>query len=299
MIVSPWHNRCWKHSGGRDDVTMMTLFSLTRTCRVASRWCSSASMTRNPAHECEEHAHSTFMNCVLASHSPGAPDQSFAAKRHWQRWRTCTSGNVSGVRIEGSNQLMGSDITLKLACYGAAAALCAVTMAANLKFGLTLGSTPEEKAIYAIASVAADIFKCTAVVVVIRLWQKRQRWLAGVGAVIGVLCLTWSLASAAGFALATREHTAAMHAATSKIIDGWTTTIRRAGEQLALVEQSRPPAIIQAELAGQMVPSAVWKRTRECVELTLPESRDRLRSGAEAAARTSGSAIGAGAGRAD
>ncbi len=84
---------------------------------------------------------------------------------------------------------MGSDITLKLACYGAAAALCAVTVAANLKFGLTLGSTPEEKAIYATASVAADVFKCTMIMVVIRLWQKRQRWLAGVGAVFGVALL--------------------------------------------------------------------------------------------------------------
>ena len=78
---------------------------------------------------------------------------------------------------------------LKITCYGAAAALCAVTVAANLKFGLTLGSTPEEKAIYATASVAADVFKCTMVMVVIRLWQKRQRWLAGVGAVFGVALL--------------------------------------------------------------------------------------------------------------
>ena len=166
----------------------------------------------------------------------------------------------------------GNSAGLKIACYGAAAALCAVTMAANLKFGLTLGSTVEEKAIYAIASVGGDIFKCTTVVLVIRLWQKRQRWLAGVGTLLGLACLTWSLASAAGFALATREHTAAMHAATSKVIDGWTTTIRRAGEQLALVGQSRPQAVIQSELAGEMVPSAIWKRTRECVELTLPES---------------------------
>ena len=64
-----------------------------------------------------------------------------------------------------------------------------------------------------------------------------------------------------------------MHAATSKVIDGWTTTIRRAGEQLALVEQSRPPAVIQAELAGQLVPAPIWKRTQACTELTLPESQ--------------------------
>jgi hypothetical protein len=34
---------------------------------------------------------------------------------------------------------------LKVTCYGAAAALRTVTMAANLKFGLTLGSTPEDE----------------------------------------------------------------------------------------------------------------------------------------------------------
>ena len=167
---------------------------------------------------------------------------------------------------------VGYSAVLKIACYGAAAALCAVTVAANLKFGMTLGSTPEEKAIYATGSVAADVFKCTMAMVVIRLWQKRHHWWAGVGVVFGVLCLTWSLASAAGFALVTREHTAAMHAATSKVIDGWTTTIRRAGEQLALVERSRPSTVIEAELASQLVPAAIWKRTQACTELTLPES---------------------------
>ncbi|MFM9848447.1 MAG: hypothetical protein ACKVP3_14955 [Hyphomicrobiaceae bacterium] len=145
---------------------------------------------------------------------------------------------------------------------------------ANLSFGLSLGSTAEERLIYAIASVAADVVKITAVIVVIRLWQKPQRMLACVGAVLGLICLAWSLASAAGFALSTRDHIAAVHAAASQVNNGWTTTIRRAGEQLALVGQSRPPTVIEAELAGQMVPAAIWKRTRECVELTLPESRD-------------------------
>jgi hypothetical protein len=174
--------------------------------------------------------------------------------------------------ITGSKTLMSYSIILKLACYGAAVALCLVTMAANLNFGLSLGSTPEEKLIYAIASVAADIIKCTAVIVVIRLWQKRQRMLACVGTVFGIMCLSWSLASATGFALSSREHTAAMHAATSNMVQGWTTTIRRSGEQLALVERARAPSVVEAELAGQLVPAAIWKRTQGCSELTLSES---------------------------
>src|SRR5688572_8736036 len=174
----------------------------------------------------------------------------------------------------GASQTPSSNITLKMACYGAATALCAVTVMANLNFGLSLGSTAEERIVYAIASVAADIVKITAVIVVIRLWQKPQRMLACVGAVLGLICLAWSLASAAGFALSTREHTAAVHAAASQVIDGWTATIRRAGEQLALVERARAPSVIEAELAAQLVPTAIWKRTQGCSELTLPESHN-------------------------
>ena len=175
-------------------------------------------------------------------------------------------------QIRENGPTSGNSALLKITCFGAAAALCGVTVAANLHFGLTLGSTPEEKIIYAIASVAADVVKCTAVMVVIRLWLKRQRVLAGVGTVLGLICLAWSLASAAGFALSTREHTAAIHAAASKVNDGWKATISSAGEQLALVERSRPPPVIEAELASQLVPVAIWRRTQGCTELTLPES---------------------------
>ena len=97
----------------------------------------------------------------------------------------------------------------------------------------------------------------TAVIVVIRLWQKRQRMLAFIGAIFGIMCLSWSLASATGFALSFREHTAAIHAATSNIAQGWTTTIRRAGEQLALVERAMAPSVVEAELAAQLVPAAI------------------------------------------
>ena len=83
----------------------------------------------------------------------------------------------------GSNQSLSSSITLKMSCYGAATALSAVTVMANLNFGLSLGSTGEEKIVYATASVAADIVKITAVIVVIRLWQKRDRVLLSRGLV--------------------------------------------------------------------------------------------------------------------
>jgi hypothetical protein len=51
---------------------------------------------------------------------------------------------------------------LKVAGYAAAAAFCAVSVCANLRYGLSLGKNPMDKATYAIASVAADIFKMAA-----------------------------------------------------------------------------------------------------------------------------------------
>ena len=46
---------------------------------------------------------------------------------------------------------------LKGVGYAAAAAFCAVSVCANLRYGLSLGKNPTDKATYAIASVAADI----------------------------------------------------------------------------------------------------------------------------------------------
>ena len=51
---------------------------------------------------------------------------------------------------------------LKVAGYAAATAFCAVSVCANLRYGLSLGKNPTDKATYATASVAADIFKIAA-----------------------------------------------------------------------------------------------------------------------------------------
>ena len=169
---------------------------------------------------------------------------------------------------------VGSSAVLKIAYYGSALAFCCVTMAANLNFGLTLGTTLEEKLIYATASVAADIVKSTWMMVVIQLWQARRYGRACIASALWMGCLLWSLASATGFALATRDRTAAVHAAALQSAEGWTAIVRRAGEQLDGVHPHRPAPLIQAELASELVPAPIWKRTAQCAEVTLPESRE-------------------------
>ena len=72
-------------------------------------------------------------------------------------------------------------LILKVAGYAAAAAFCAVSVCANLRYGLSLGKNPMDKATYAIASVAADIFKMPAPLLVLSLWERSFRVLSVMG----------------------------------------------------------------------------------------------------------------------
>lgn len=65
--------------------------------------------------------------------------------------------------------------TLKMVGYAAATAFCAVSVFANLRYGLSLGKNPVDKATYAVASVAADIFKIAVPLLGLSLWEKRRR----------------------------------------------------------------------------------------------------------------------------
>ena len=139
-------------------------------------------------------------------------------------------------------------------------------------FALGLGTSLPEKIVCVVMSVSADAFKCVAVLVCLRLWLQRRFVLAGVSCVLGLLCLGWSTLSAMGFALSVRDMTQAAHIQIADQYNGWTAVVRRVGEQLGSVQRHRPEQVIQAELAAQMVPAPIWKRTQACTELTLPES---------------------------
>lgn len=167
-----------------------------------------------------------------------------------------------------------TNLPIRIVYLVAATTLCAVTVSANAYFGATLGSTIYEKAAYTGASISADLIKCSSLAVVIMLWAKRQFALALAAAVLGMMCLAWSVTAAAGFALTSRDLAASQHASSRMIADGWTTTISRAGHQLTLVEGSRPVGVIEAELATVVVADAIWKRTQNCTQVTIPESRD-------------------------
>src|SRR5688572_5377731 len=97
------------------------------------------------------------------------------------------------------------NLPLRIAYLLAATTLCAVTIAANGYFAASLGTTPYEKAAYIGAGIAADIIKCSSLVVVMMLWSRQMFGLAMAASLLGLVCLGWSVTAAAGFALTSRD----------------------------------------------------------------------------------------------
>ena len=162
---------------------------------------------------------------------------------------------------------------LRMSGYAAAAAFCAVSVGANLQYGLSLGRNPIDKATYAVASVAADVFKIAAPLLALNLWSKRFHILAIAGLVLWLGCVGWSMASAVGFVLSSRGDAIAERAAEAATRHGWEAKVERAENQLATLGKHRPPDVIKAELASATVPLHIWRRSRQCLDLTLEESR--------------------------
>jgi hypothetical protein len=81
------------------------------------------------------------------------------------------------------------------------------------------------------------------------------------------------MASAVGFVLSSRGDAIAERAAEAATRHGWEAKVERAESQLATLGKHRPPDVIKAELASAAVPLHIWRRSRQCLDLTLEESR--------------------------
>src|SRR5262245_10522114 len=162
---------------------------------------------------------------------------------------------------------------LRMSGYAAAAASCAVSIGANLQYGLSLGRNPIDKATYAVASIAADVFKIAAPLLALSLWSKRSHILAIAGLVLWLGCVGWSMASAVGYVLSSRGEVVADRAAEAATRHGWEAKVARAETQLATLGRHRPPDVIKAELASVPVAAQIWRRSRHCADLVREESR--------------------------
>jgi hypothetical protein len=118
-----------------------------------------------------------------------------------------------------------------------------VSMAANLKFGLSLAATPIDWIIYGALSLAADLMKVALPLVAILLWRK-QNWILAVIAALfcaGVIC--YSLAAAIGFAASTRGEATTMSRLAIDNRKAWEARIERTARQLDQLGVPRPAGV--------------------------------------------------------
>ncbi len=123
-----------------------------------------------------------------------------------------------------------------------------VSIAANLKFALSLAATPFDRIIYGTLSLAADLMKVALPLVVLTLWRNGHRMFSVLAALFCAGVISYSLAAAIGFAASTRGETVM---AKKLVVDNrkaWEARIERTAQQLDQLSLPRPAGVIQVEI---------------------------------------------------
>ena len=123
-----------------------------------------------------------------------------------------------------------------------------VSMAANLKFGLSLATTPFDRIIYGALSLAADLMKVALPLVVLILWRNGHRMFAAIAALFCASVISYSLAAAVGFAASTRGETVTANKLVVDHRKAWEARIERTAQQLDQLGVPRSAGVIQAEI---------------------------------------------------
>ena len=152
-------------------------------------------------------------------------------------------------------------------------------LGAVLWFGLSLGSSELDKAIYATASVAADFFKVALPLITLALWQSGRRVFAASALALWCCCVAWSLSAATGFASLSRSQTVATSEAQMSVRQGLEAKVERTEQRVRRLASHRSASVVQAEIDGLLrIP-----RSEGCKVLNGPITRrvcpevDRLR----------------------
>lgn len=132
----------------------------------------------------------------------------------------------------------------------AAAGFAFVSMAANLRFGISLASTPFDQAIYGTLSVAADLMKIVLPLAVMILWRKGERIFGIAGAVSWIGAVFFSLSAAIGFTASTRGYTVASNENLIESRKAWEARIIRVENRLDRLGTPRPTNVIETDIAS-------------------------------------------------
>jgi hypothetical protein len=155
----------------------------------------------------------------------------------------------TGITISAEHLGIGQKLMLAVGLL-AAVGFAFVSIASNLRFGISLASTPFDRIIYGTLSVAADLMKIALPLVVAILWRKGERIFALAGAIFWISAVAFSICAAIGFAAATRGHTVAAGQSLIEARKAWEAKITRIEGRLDLIGVQRPANTVQAEIDG-------------------------------------------------
>jgi hypothetical protein len=162
----------------------------------------------------------------------------------------------------------------------AAAVAWGVSAAANLRFGLSLGTDDAFSLIlfqvttaqvYSSASLAIDILKTCAPFALVAAWQARMRRASLALMAALVVSIIWSLSSALGFAALSNSAATDLR---SKDIITWEklhAEISRLEERRKWIPEARPLAAVRTERAGKEA-HYLFGQTKQCADATLDDS---------------------------
>jgi hypothetical protein len=130
----------------------------------------------------------------------------------------------------------------------AACGFAFVSIASNLRFGISLGANPFDRIVYGVLSAAADLMKIALPMVTVVLWRKGERILALASAVFLIGTIAFSICGAIGFAASSRGQALALSEKGVESRKAWEARIIRVEQRLDLIGVRRPANVIQAEI---------------------------------------------------
>ena len=130
----------------------------------------------------------------------------------------------------------------------AASGFALVSIAANLRFGISLATTPFDRIVYGTLSIAVDLVKIALPLAVALLWRNGERIFALLGAVFWTGAVAFSICAAIGFAASTRDHILSISQQEIDTRQGWKAKIVRLEGSLDRLGPHRPITVVQADI---------------------------------------------------
>jgi hypothetical protein len=155
----------------------------------------------------------------------------------------------------------------------AASVLLAVSAAMNYRFGYSLGKTALDGQIYGAASAAADCFKALVPFFFFAALRNRMWSQATAAALVWLVVVGYSLASAFGHAALNRLDTTGQRALEAALYKDLRADAKRTEEQLAWIPKHRPEETLRSEISALQNQRA-WSVTRGCTEVTGRSNRE-------------------------